>query len=289
MIAMTIGLVVVAGMTSAVISQKQSYVVAEVESEMLRNAQLAQYLLSSDIRHAGFWGETNARIPEIPQGSTITVNNDCGGQASVLDPATPFYSAAVSADDVKDCLVDPFTDDAAAASVFVIKKTIPQPVSGPADTQSDALYVVADNESAELLRGASIGAAHAGQQIRQYQPYLYYVCSAGDAQPALCRTSLHRSSFEKQVVVDGVETIHVLFGVDSDFDGQINGFVSSSNVDEWRQVLAARLYLIVRSKTPRAGHIDDKTYVLGDLVVEPKNDHYRRIVTTNTFNMKNLK
>lgn len=58
MIAMTLGLVVVLGVTTVFLGSKQGYRMQESTGRLQENARFAMDLLSREIRHADFWGGT---------------------------------------------------------------------------------------------------------------------------------------------------------------------------------------------------------------------------------------
>ena len=66
LVAMTIALVVIAGISSTFISQRKTYDVQEQISEMLQNGRAAMDILSSEIRMTGY----GAPLPILPVGLT---------------------------------------------------------------------------------------------------------------------------------------------------------------------------------------------------------------------------
>jgi hypothetical protein len=54
-----------------------------------------------------------------------------------------------------------------------------------------------------------------------------------------------------------------------------------------RSAVVARLYLLVRSVHPVAGHVDDKWYELGGTRVAPARDRYLRRLLQTTVLLRN--
>jgi len=86
--------------------------------------------------------------------------------------------------------------------------------------------------------------------------------------------------------------------IDDDGDGQPDAYIADPTtytyagciecraVDNWANVVTAKLHVLARSPEPSPGHIDTKTYTLGHddagnaITVGPKKDGYRRHVYT---------
>ncbi len=65
MLAMTIGLLILAGLTTVFVNSSQSYAELRKTSEQIENGRYAIEYLAQDIRHAGFYGEFSA-LPDAP-------------------------------------------------------------------------------------------------------------------------------------------------------------------------------------------------------------------------------
>ncbi|WP_242443040.1 PilW family protein [Pseudomonas sp. LFM046] len=129
------------------------------------------------------------------------------------------------------------------------------------------------------------------------------------------------SGWNVQPIVDGVEGLIVELGVDSvsDSGAAVNytqavtwanplnkvsptnrgdgvpdgDFIrcttaSACNVSQLVNVVAARIYLLVRSTETSSGHSDSKTYNLGATSAGPFNDGFKRHVYTTTVRLNNV-
>jgi hypothetical protein len=87
-----------------------------------------------------------------------------------------------------------------------------------------------------------------------------------------------------QCLVEGIENLQLEFGIDDDGDAQPDRFESAPDAAELAAAVAARIYLLVRSIHPVPGHVDDRSYVLGQTRVAPPLDaHYRRLLQTTVL------
>lgn len=98
MLAMTIGLLILTGLTTVFVNSSQSYAELRKTAEQIENGRYAVEFLTQDIRHAGFYGEF-AALPAAP--------------ATLPDPCTAPTAGAVS-DTVNNALAFPVQGVAAA-------------------------------------------------------------------------------------------------------------------------------------------------------------------------------
>lgn len=78
LVAMVIGIFLIAGAVSIFIASKRSYTEVERSGRMIENARYAQQALSMDLRHGGFFGE--AAPPGIDLDDELDdVEDDCTG------------------------------------------------------------------------------------------------------------------------------------------------------------------------------------------------------------------
>ena len=81
---------------------------------------------------------------------------------------------------------------------------------------------------------------------------IYYVGKRGDnadAPPALFRRRLNGNGLPgaAEELVEGVENIQILYGVDTTNNGQLDAYVSGAAVADWQDVLAVRINLLLVS------------------------------------------
>ncbi|GAB6041031.1 PilW family protein [Endothiovibrio diazotrophicus] len=158
------------------------------------------------------------------------------------------------------------------------------------------------------------------------------ICVDGDDDiPTLKRLFLTRSTsiaegadplptFELERLAEGVEYMKVEYGLDTVPPGptphSLTGFIGDGVPDrylpnassaalptltQWQDVVAARLYLLVRSAAQIVDHTDSTTFTLGtysadnDTVVpradqdgDPSNDHYKRQLFTSEVRLNNV-
>lgn len=111
--------------------------------------------------------------------------------------------------------------------------------------------------------------------------YSIQASGSGNGEPALWR-SVNNNDEE---LIEGVEQMQVLFGVDTDADGTPNQYLTSDNVADLNQVTALRVSLVVRSENDGVLE-DNQTYTLnGQNIVAP--DRRLRQVFSSTIALRN--
>ena len=172
-------------------------------------------------------------------------------------------------------------------------------IDSPEAINARRVYVLANVNRGVLFRGADTSPPTlvAGGDVPfgeawQYQAFVYYV-RAG-AVPSLARKTLgwdatnNRLAILTEDLVEGVEQMRVLLGLDANGDGNVDSLVDSTQVPatDWGRVLSAQPNLLLRSVEPEPGHVDDRTYVLAGTNFTPGGP-FRRLVISETVSMRN--
>ena len=103
-----------------------------------------------------------------------------------------------------------------------------------------------------------------------------------------CAVSLDGAAATTLMVIDGVEAMHVLYGVDTDDDDAANQYVSAGNVADMEDVVSLRLSMLLRTLDDNVMEVTDTgTYALLDETVDPADDRRLRRVFSTTINLRN--
>lgn len=173
-------------------------------------------------------------------------------------------------------------------------------------------------DSDPAVAAAAVGAT-VDFPIYEYQTHAYYIrpCSRpsgatcqptddnGMLIPTLVRQELVRLAMQEIPVVEGVERIGLLYGIDNNDDGTADQFTVAPNLAQWANVVSVKVSVLVRTVAPSAGYNDDnKSYDLGlgagaiyssnaalaaaciDCVLTGSN--YKRHVFSQTFQVRNV-
>lgn len=192
------------------------------------------------------------------------------------------------------------------------------------DTEPSASYVLGTG-GFTLHQRDCINFAERRKYITDIYYVRDYAVTAGDGIPTLMRSQFDLSAGvnAQQVAVpliEGVQALRVELGIDnvSDSGGTVrydqaviwadpNNKTSPTNrgdgsadgsfihcgagsctVDELMNVVEAKLYVLVRSRTATPGYSSDKTYVLGGVTLGPFTDGYKRHLFTSSAALVNV-
>lgn len=128
-------------------------------------------------------------------------------------------------------------------------------------------------------------------EIAQVQTSVFFVSMGAGGVPALWQQTFPGGgAFE---LVEGVESMQVLYGVDNNGDARVDNYVTADSVADWSQVVAARVSLLLSTVnttgTAADMAIDTNTYLLNGadaasgVTINPPDDRRRRRVFEATI------
>jgi type IV pilus assembly protein PilW len=94
-------------------------------------------------------------------------------------------------------------------------------------------------------------------------------------------------------IIDGIEMIRFMYGVDINGDGNVDSYLNADNVPEnaWDNagdfsIVAVQIFVLARNIRPDRKYSNTNTYQLGDLPYTV-NDNYRRLLFSSTVTLYN--
>ncbi len=90
-----------------------------------------------------------------------------------------------------------------------------------------------------------------------------------------------------QGMIDNVEGLQFLYGIDEDGDQSVNRYQNAAQVTDWTQVRSVQIALLIRSEEPIRQTPDTTRYTLLSADYEPYNDLYLRRVYQLTVALRN--
>lgn len=154
-----------------------------------------------------------------------------------------------------------------------------------------------------------------GQQaeVRDLVVRAYYVSAASSQArlPSLRRQNLVggvNPQFNDEEILPGVEDLQIQFGIDPGADDNGDGVVDDDDGNgmpdryngivtryvnpgdaalDTAQVVAVRLWLLVRAETPEVGFTNTRPFSYADVVNYQPNDSFRRLLVTRTIQIRN--
>lgn len=321
LVAMAISLVLLAGIYQIFFSSTTTHSVNENYSRLQENARFALNFLERDVRQAGYRGcrndnakffnllddpsqfEFNFGIPvegfeaagtawdrKLPkivtqplkgsdiialrnqlEGTVRHLREDMAnlGDSLVVPPGTintPFKSSGGDIGMISDCEgatvfhVPAFDFVSGQVSHRVRENATAQP------EDLDRLYL----RDTEVSRVATV---------------LYYVRHSAEGAPCLYRKV---GSDDAEALVEGVESMQILYGIDDDDDQAADRYLAASAALPWEQVVSLRIGLLLRSLSEvPMGELDSQVYNVNGQTIGPANDRHFRQVFLTTVGLRN--
>ena len=328
MVAIAIGLFLLAGLGSLLLSNVQTRTELDKSSQQIENGRYALQLLSDEFELAGFYGPSgsttfNTVAPPVACPAAVS---DLG-YTSVASPGTstvPFPIYALSA--APSCI----SNVKANTALVVVSRvsTSPTAVGSLAATEtylqnsgcaSDAnpFTVAAGVASNFTLLQKDCVAANPGE-LRKVMQRIYFISTCNecgtDTHPTLKVAEFVNGAVTVTPLVEGIENFQVDYGIDMDGNGSPDCYVSDPNsppaaqidpavcpqtspaydwtvaASNWSNVVTVRIHLLARNLDTSAGWSDTRTYDmgLGTGTVGPFNDAIKRHVYSSVSRLINV-
>ncbi len=254
LVAMTLGLLLLAGVLQIFINSKASYRFNEAQSRLQENGRFALQMVAEDIRIAGFWGCQGSGVLVVdhlnpPGGSfvnpalsgiigtevagtpdSITLQGAVGGGLPVNSHTVATATITTSANNglaqgdlflVGDC-----------TRADLLQITNPNPGAGTVNFVTGGSNItgptVAYGVNAVLYRAGSVA---------------YTIANGNSGQPSLFRSVNGAAPTE---LVEGVEDLQIVYGADTNGDGTANIY-DTANIVNMNTVVSVRVDLVLRS------------------------------------------
>ena len=286
MVALVISLFLLAGIIQVYLGNKSSYTFTNSISRIQENGRFALDTLAVDLRMAGFFGcaifdpnDTSSIVNNLdPAGpgydeyfdwigdglvqgtdndglngsDSITIRGAKPGALSVQPPYNVSTSAAIFVEnsdtlEIGDVVM---VSNCRGADIFQVTNTTKG--SGSAKDavvhNTGATATGPGNYNPDNCKGAN---AHCLSQtygsdasLIELQAVIYTIKTGAGGEPALFR-SINGVDEE---LIDGIEQMQILYGVDTTGDKFPNQYVTAPNVADMNDVMAVRVMLLVRSQ-----------------------------------------
>jgi type IV pilus assembly protein PilW len=320
MVAMTIGLILIGGALSVLYSSKVTYSENERVGRLQESGRAAVELMIRDLRAGGFRGCSANTLFTNALGST-DVLSDFAVPAQGFDyQSSASWSPAVSTTFV------PSPRD--GSDIFAIRTTrlnsptfttntsmatatadISVDRNGSDSVPTGATVMISDCSAAAVFSvsafAGSAGTATishnstdlgipfpVGARVVPVDTVIYYIRDSATTRNGVTNPSLWRKvgSAAPQELVEGVENMQILYGIDTDGDRLVNSYVKASDASvsaNWNRVISISIGMLIRSIEPSSIMADKQKYTVLDTQVGPFNDRYQRTLYTTTVALRN--
>lgn len=299
MVALVISLFLLAGIVQVYIGNKTTFAFTNALAEIQENGRFALDTMSQDFRMVGQWGcvafdpddtsNINNNVPGalyafdstdavtgtnnagLNGSDTVTVMGGKPGQANVESPFTPATTQNV--------VVNAVNSISTGDTVLLARCGANDLVGAPdADILSVTNVVNISSDSQRQI----FFSTNKSQQYENdatmlvLQNVTYSIApGAGPGNPP----ALWRSEFGNNVeLIENIENMQILYGVDTDADAFPNQYVTSDTVADFEDVVAVRIMLLVRSGDLVSE--EPQTYTFNNITTTPADRRIRQVFTT---------
>lgn len=305
MVAVLLTLIITAAVVTLFTQSIRSSQEDDRYARMQENGRFAIAGIAEELSMAHFWGSlvSMASLTLVP--NNLSAGEDC--DLDLLSTAEPIRfngnhaGATVETFDPADGTCPDKIGDLQPGTDLIAIKRVAGAETAAADREANRIYLRTNGTVGFLEKGSE--AEVAGYKYWAFQPQIFYIASDVDPGPnevpGLCRLTLDDSGafpdFDADdCIAEGIEDLHMQFGIDTDADGVANQYKSDPTADELETLVSARIHLLVRSTETVINYTNDKAYVLGDLPASETsggadNDgvfddgYYRRVFTTTVL------
>ncbi len=274
LVALVISLFLLGGIIQVYMGNKTTFSFTNALAEIQENGRFALDIITQDLRLSGDWGcilfdpadtdninDTLSAInvtgydvtfhdfvnQEAIEGTngtglngsdTLIVRGSKPGQANVESPFTTAIDQRLYTDTINtlsggdiilvtrcganDLLID------AEADILPVTSVV------PGTSLPQRLINLGANKSQQFENDAT---------VIELQTISYSIAAGASGQPALFRAEFA----DDQELVEGIEEMQVLYGIDTTSDGYANQYVTSNNVPDFQNVVSVRIMLLLRS------------------------------------------
>jgi type II secretory pathway component PulJ len=297
MVAMLIGLFLVIGATSVFVKSRKSAALDDAIAQLQLKGRHAMQLIEADVRMANFWGlsKDGAMVLNKPEQPLIanpsitlldgTEAADCGKQFTV---DVERYIEATNNSYPLPTTCAARTGAATAADTLTIRRA----TRATGEINNKKIQLCSHRNYAEIIFGSVCDA-----EVHDLAVSFYYIDSQSQndaSYPSLRRKSLGVNSagtgpgFEDNELISGVEDLQIQLGWDATGDtASATQYVNPEPLNlAAGQVVAARVWLLMRAQFPDTTYNNTQTYSYGDRVFTA-NDHFRRLLVSRTIYIRN--
>jgi len=271
MIASMLGLFILAGVIGILISNKATFLVQDGLSRLQENARYAKYIMTKEIRMAGFQGcnvsdkiALNMLVSDPPAELIFDQDKAVGGyeaSGSGWSPALPTSLSGKVASGTDVVIVRKASSGEVNISSSMTKKNTPILVEDRLGLQANDYIIATDCEAGDIFQAGANGNATAithtvannitndlskayerDAQVMKFEYFAFYIKDTGRTNNnGFAIFSLYRADIKgnETELVEGVENMQISYGIDTTDDGTADTYLPANTIEsnnDWAKV-----------------------------------------------------
>ena len=308
MIALAIGLFLLAGAISVFGKTRDLYRTNEAAARLQESARYAMSTIEADLRMANYYG-LNSRPDLI---------NNAAEPGETLDATIAPYAATISAcgdnwgvdltsyvdgDNngyALDCAA--FSAATTATDVLTIRRASTESIAVATLPATDGqLKIQTSRVQGTLFGDDEIPGGYLPplSESRALVVHSYYVDQDSTRQaglPSLRRKALgfdaaaNSPTIVDEEITEGIEDLQFEIGVDTNADQNADYYTQPDTVlGAGDGIVSVRVWLLARAELPELGFVDDRDYLYADRPLYQPADAFRRLLVTKTIQLRNTR
>lgn len=309
MISLFIGGLILGGVMFTYIGMKVTTKDTMAIGELQESGRLAISIMQRDIEQVGFWGtyyDDSFTVANTVVNSAIAGGSDSDCFAGLNNGSFPdltsssnfrsIYAKTAGSGNNLNCITD------AVEGTDILQLKFLQ--GNPQDKADQNInYFVAEQEKARFVTD-DYTPANVNATIWPYSHHVYYISeqtykvnNKNITVPVLTRKRLVNNKMHNESIMEGVENMRFIFGLDTTNDSRVDTYKSIGDMKpiDWENrkgILTVQLFLLIRTLQPDPGiKVNNQKYILGEGAGKRElifNDNYRRTVFTTTIRLSNV-
>ena len=325
MVGLTLSLLLIGAVLQIYLSTKSTYEVSEGLSRLQEGARFSMQMLARDIRMAGY-------VPcNRPQRSQNLLTSDEWWAQSPFDSAMRGFEgdsgAATFPNSIRnkavagsDAIIILRAGSQVAGVNFydaVGEQIILQRSQPSGWVESGSIMLICSTTYASLFKAGDVGTRGIeldsttgfaytygnDAQIADYSAVLYYIRqSSSGSGNSLYRHYLNTNErgqvgVIEEELIEGIESMQLVYGVDSNNDGMANKYVNAALVNaanDWANVVTVRIGMLFASQDGLRSQVDNQTYIVAGTRISASGsgpthpqDRKKRYVSSMTISVRN--
>lgn len=305
-ISLSVGLVLFAGVMSVFVGMRTTTAETSSLGTLQENGRFALNVITEDLMRQSFWGDlasplnstntVSSGLPALPaSGDCIGAGTNNGSFPLAIGTFRTIWGVTAAANNnPMNCINDAST----GSDILQLKRVLAQAFDPTIVNPDNSRYWLNTNVANGVIFPGSIAVVPTvnNGQMWQYQHHVYYVRNQAQGNvPVLMQASLNTTAnniMTFQPLVDGIERIRFMYGVDTDSDRIVNAYIPASGMAPYwdnnnSSILAVKVYILARDILPDTKYTNTNSYLMGDLPVPAANDNFRRLLLTSTVTLHN--
>jgi type IV pilus assembly protein PilW len=318
LIALAIGLFLTFAMLQVYVGSKRTYRAVEATARIQEGARFASEVLARDIRMAGYLGcSGSARKTVNVLADASSFFYDFGTPIQGYDATTdgtwspPLEGGLTAVAEGTDVLVirglfgseHQIADTADVANC----STAALILADTADLRASDIVVAGGCEAAAVFQATSINGAAVAHSVTTSTPgnargdlgfcfagngtlgrlstRMFFIRQKSSGLHSLYRTDVSGSNADTEELIEGVEDMQLMYGVDTNGDGAANTLLPAVDISDWEQVTSVRISLLFASVEDNVATAEQGYYFNGQSA-RADDKRIRRAFTT-TLGLRN--